>query len=354
MKKTVLIDMSHIGSFCGFGEITRNFGPRITKVPLDDINLVLMVPQEYVGCYGSHVQYISKEQPEKDLKRQNLHIDLWHTTDQLFNYRKLSKGTIQLLTIHDLNFLKEKKHIHRFKHLLKMRWHARQSDFITVISQYTMDDFLAHVNYDRNNIAVIYNGVDGTNMSHREKPDFIRDENEKFFFTIGQVREKKNFQTLVPMMKYFPDHKLYICGDNHFRYGDTLRQIIEECGEGRVLLTGKIKDDEKNWMYSHAQAFMFPSRLEGFGIPVLEAMRFGCRVYSSRLSSLPEICSSHACYFDSFEPQAMAETVKNDLPGWDKNGEAAKAAKDYSERFNYDRFTEQYLELYRKLLAEGK
>ena len=116
-------------------------------------------------------------------------------------------------------------------------------------------------------------------------------------------------------------------------------------------MTGKIKDEEKRWLYAHAQAFLFPSRLEGFGIPVLEAMRFGCKVFSSRFSSLPEVCSSHATYFDDYMPEAMAATVRQGLSGWQRDGEAAEAAQRYSQGFSYERYTRQYAALYVRLLA---
>ena len=120
-----------------------------------------------------------------------------------------------------------------------------------------------------------------------------------------------------------------------------------------MVLTGKIKDEEKRWLYAHAQAFLFPSRLEGFGIPVLEAMRFRCKVFSSRFSSLPEVCDRHATYFDSYTPEAMAATVRKGLSTWQKDGETATAAKDYSLSFSYQRYTRQYVTLYQQLLKKG-
>ena len=127
--------------------------------------------------------------------------------------------------------------------------------------------------------------------------------------------------------------------------------MIAPADRDRILLTGKISDDEKRWLYAHAEALLFPSRLEGFGIPVLEAMRFGTKVFSSRYSCLPEICSVHASYWDSYEPEAMARVVREGLAGWSRQGAAAEAAKAYSQSFNYDRYTREYVALYRRLLG---
>ena len=282
------------------------------------------------------------------------HIDLWHATDQQFHLRGGDSKTIQLLTVHDLNFLREKSGLHRWRHIIQLRWRMRRSDYLTCISQYVKDDILAHYHLGEKALDVIYNGIGSHEDEPQLRPAFVNSDDERFFFTIGQIREKKNFQTLVPMMHYFPDYKLYICGDDHFAFAQELRALIDEQGEGRVVMTGKIKDEEKRWLYSHAQAFLFPSRLEGFGIPVLEAMRYRCKVFSSRYSSLPEVCSTHASYFDDYAPEAMAKVVSEGVSAWDKEGAQATEALRYSKGFNYESYTEQYIRLYRQLLAKGK
>ena len=279
-----------------------------------------------------------------------MHIDLWHATDQQFHLRGGDRKTIQLLTVHDLNFLREKSGLHRWRHIVQLWWRMRKSDHLTCISHYVKDDILAHYRIGDKALDVIYNGIAAHEDGQQQRPSFVADKDEPFFFAIGQIREKKNFQTLVPMMHYFPHHRLYICGDDHFAFAQQLRQLIDEQGEGRVVLTGKIKDEEKRWLYAHAQAFLFPSRLEGFGIPVLEAMRFRCKVFSSRYSCLPEVCDRHATYWDDYSPEAMAATVCQGLSTWRKDSEAAIAAQRYSEEFSYERYAQQYIGLYRQLL----
>lgn len=104
-------------------------------------------------------------------------------------------------------------------------------------------------------------------------------------------------------------------------------------------------------MYAHCAAFLFPSKLEGFGLPVLEAMMFGRKVFSSRLTSLPEVCGSYATYWDSFDPKSMADTVEQGLQGWDGNGTEAVAERSYALGFSYERFVSSYLGIYRKMLG---
>lgn len=347
--KHVLVDLTRYKEKCGFGEIANNMGDLLKVGTIDDIHFTVLVKEEFKGALGDVVDYVTVEHTDQDLKSLGYKIDLWHTTDQLFIARKHAKGMINLLTIHDLNFLHEKKGIHRIKSLLKLKWFVKRSDCITAISEYVKQDILSNINLGNKPLRVIYNGIQDTTHNPQEKPSFITDDH-KFFFTIGQTRKKKNFQTLIPMMKYFPEYKLYICGKKYHKYVGELQKLKESCQANNVYITGEITDEERNWMYAHSEAFLFPSLFEGFGLPVLEAMRYQCKVFSSRCTSLPEICQEHAIYFDSFEPEDMADTIKKGLTNWDKNGKEALAAKEYSMKYNYHKYLKQYLDLYKELL----
>ncbi len=349
--KNVVVDFSHLAAFCGFGDICRNFAPRLAEYDSKDMHFIFVVPKDKIGCFGNKVDYISKENPLKDIKKLGLHVDLWHATDQLFKYRLKDKNTIQLLTIHDLNFLHEKVHIHRWKHIYLLKRKMDKSNYLTFISNYArqeMEDTYNNVNIP---YQVIYNGIQNLDHIKAVKPDFVKDENEKFFFTIGQIRKKKNFHTLVPMMKYFPDYHLYICGDDHFDYSKQIDQCINDLGTNQAMLTGKISQENKVWLYQHCAAFLFPSTLEGFGIPVLEAMQQGCKIVSSNLTSLPEVCDEYASYWDHFDTEYMAEVVQTSL---DQNDpKRIEKQISYARNFNYDRYTESYISLYKKLLNIG-
>jgi glycosyltransferase involved in cell wall biosynthesis len=348
--KNVLVDFSHLADLNGFGEIARNYAPLLAAQELPDVHLLFIVPEEYVGRFGDHITYIRRHHKREDLSRLTVHIDLWHATDQQFHLRGGDRRTIQLLTVHDLNFLREKSGLHRWRHIVQLRWRMRRSDHLTCISAYVRDDIRTHYHIGQKPLDVIYNGIGNLEQGDRRQPAFITDDSEPFLLTIGQIREKKNFQTLVPMMRHLPGYRLYICGDDHFAFASELRQLIDSDGDGRVFLTGKITDEEKRWLYAHAQAFLFPSRLEGFGIPALEAMRFRCKVFSSRFSSLPEVCGPHASYWDDYTPEAMARVVTEGLARWHKDSPEADAALAHSQSFNYERYTRQYVDLYQRLL----
>ena len=351
MNKTVVVDFSNLDDMSGFGEIARNYCPRLAAVSEPGLHFIFIVPERHRGEFGDHISYVSRENLKADIAPYRQQIALWHATHQQFRYRLHRKGIVQLLTVHDLNYLHEKHGIHLLRHQIEMPWMIRRSDAVTVISNYVKHDVETHIPFQNKELRVIYNGISDVERMPQSRPPFAgADDAAPFFLCIGQVREKKNIHTLIPMMRHFPRHRLFICGANHWSYADTLRAMIAPVDSNRIVLTGKVSDAEKCWLYAHAEALLFPSRLEGFGIPVLEAMRFGTKVFSSRYSCLPEVCATHATYWDSFEPEAMARTVTDGLDAWSRDSEAAQAARAYSQSFNYDRYTRQYISLYRQLL----
>ncbi|MCR4602286.1 MAG: glycosyltransferase family 4 protein [Prevotella sp.] len=351
--KTIIVDFSNYDAMCGFGEIARNYAPRLATqaAALSDMHFIFILPEKHRGEFGNHLDYITCEHFKKEVPTYLDHCDLWHITDQQTGYVARGGHAIRLLTVHDLNYLYEKHGIHLWKHKILKQRHIRRADVLTVISKYVQTDVMNNIRGISQLPTVIYNGINDIEKNQQQRPAFIDRDDEKFFFTIGQVRRKKNFHVLVPMMKYLPEYKLYICGDHHWDYYDDIVRLIAPEDRQRIMLPGKISEAEKCWLYAHAQAFLFPSTLEGFGIPVLEAMRFGTKVFSSRYSCLPEICAGHASYWDNYEAEAMAQVVRQGLENWHRDGEAAKEACRYSQSFNYDRYTQEYLTLYRKLLG---
>ena len=341
----ILIDFSHLGTYCGFGYVEKEFSNQLALQTDDRLHFILMVPERFVGFLGPDFDYIRKECPAEDIEALGKPIDLWHATTQLFKFRQRAKGRLQLLTIHDLNYLYEKQFFSVWKHQILEKIDVAQSDYITTISKFAENEVGRHVGFWGKGHRVIYNGVGWLPGTPMKKPDFIKDDN-KILFTIGQIREKKNFMKLIEMMPYMEGYSLYICGDKHFKFARKLEQRIAELNTGRVFLTGTISDEEKIWLYQHCDAFLFPSRLEGFGLPLIEAMQFGKHVFSSRLTCLPEIGKDYAFYWDHFEPQYMADVVKKALLQPVDMSEV-----DYAHSYNFEQYTKEYIALYKEMLG---
>ncbi len=351
--KYVLVDHSKLGRYSGFAEISENYGKYLAEMNIPDIHFVYMVPRRFFGHFGDNVNYISFENPMEDLRKLGVKIDLWHSTDQLFKFRLHQKGMKQLLTVHDLINFQKKKGIHKIKHLLKFRWRVTHSHCISVISDYVKKELHSYGIARNLPVVEIPNAVRELENDPRVKPSFVG-ENDKFFFAIGQVCPRKNFESIVAMMREFPEYKLFICGVCDSRYAREFKSALADSPESdRIVMTGGVSDEEKNWMYAHCEAFLMPSLMEGFGLPVVEAMRFGKPVFCANATSLPEVGDKYAYYWNDFTPEAMAKVVREGLASFSYETDGL-AEMEYSKKYSYQQFTRMYVELYRKILRAGE
>ena len=116
----------------------------------------------------------------------------------------------------------------------------------------------------------------------------------------------------------------------------------------RLHILGPVSEDDKAWYYSNCLAFMLPSLAEGFGAPVVEAMRFGKPLFLSDLTSLPEIGADVAFYFNSFDPENMQQVFSEGITEFKKNGLSKRIMKRGNE-FNWENSAEKYLKIYQSL-----
>src|SRR3954451_8230 len=135
---------------------------------------------------------------------------------------------------------------------------------------------------------------------------------ERFLLYVGQVYPHKNvagiLKALALLAGRFP-HKLVIAGRPSINSQGDLG-LIERLGLGdRVQITGWLAQDELPVLYSLADAFVFPSLYEGFGIPLLEAMACGCPVVTSTAGACPEVVGKAGLQVDPYSPQAIADAI---------------------------------------------
>ena len=216
---------------------------------------------------------------------------------------------------------------------------------VPVISRFTESVVRQHLDVGNKNVPVIYNGVQVKTFENAVKPDFAP--REKFLFTIGVIREKKNFMVLVDFMKRVEDYRLIIAGNKTSDYAVKMRAYINECGmQQQILLPGEISDHDKFWLYGNCDAVLFPSKFEGFGLPPVEAMLFGKPVFASALSSIPEICGENAYYWDHFDPDYMAGIFDRKMSEFRSEENRSSIVRDYASMFSWDKNIKAYLDLF--------
>ena len=351
-KKTVLLDLSDIGNpTSGFGQIAMNYAEWYSKMEDDALKFHFLLPPGCNKDFGPLVETTHfRRKYHKYFKKGLPSVDLWHSITQQQLKRRRGECGKFVLTIHDLNYLTEKNWIRQQKHKIVLQHAIGQADAVTCISQYVGKQVEEQFDMKGKKVNVIYNGVEDISHQPESQPAFAT--GRPFFFAIGQIRQKKNFHLLVDMMRFFPDHDLYVCGDDHFDYSKVVRQHISELPTRNAYLTGKITAEEKVWLYRHCEAFLFPSVGEGFGLPAIEAMQFGRAVFISSHTCLPEICGDCAVVWENLHPDSMAEVVKRNLSGFYDDAERLKKIRLHANDFSYEKHIAAYLKLYKELLLK--
>ena len=233
--------------------------------------------------------------------------DIWHSLNQ--NSKILPKHNIPfLLTIHDVNFMEEDKNSKRSKKLrILFQEKLDRANVIVYISEYSKRQTHKYFKIKNKTEKIIYNGC--TILEKATKLSNPSSTAAPFFFSIGNFLERKNFLSISKMMYYFPNKNLFIAGNYSTPYGKIISRYIIENDLKNVHLLGIVTDYQKQCYLEHCEAFLFPSISEGFGLPLLEAMKFGKPIITTSKTCLPEILGDAGYYFKDFDPLSMSSTV---------------------------------------------
>jgi len=320
---------------------------KICKAPEDNVSFYLNPAlQQHFQATDS---FIDQHGLQKFLFPTIKNIDIWHTTYQLSRYIPRSSKIKKVMTIHDLNFLHEEKSPAKVKkYLLKHQRNVDRCDHIIAISQFTKNDVLKHLDLRNKPITVIYNGCADPIVVDTHTPLYLP--KSPFLFSLGTVNAKKNFHVLIPLLTN-NTYELIIAGKPDSEYVARISAEAKRAGVAdRVKLIGAINEADKSWYYQHCTAFLFPSLAEGFGIPPIEAMKFGKPVFLSTATSLPEIGGAVSYYFKSFKPTEMMEAFEAGMKDYELHDRKADIVK-HASQFNWRESAEAYLNVYRQVLS---
>lgn len=350
-KKKVLVDLSFVNNiYSGFGQIAVAYGRYFSKNykrTESAYSLTLLMPRNMFGIFGNEVRYISSSSwLMKHCKYLFPPYDVWHATRQFSRFKPAYPRTKFILTIHDLNYLYETTGEEYARKHRRLQRKVKRADVIVCISEFTKRETEQNLILNGKKCKVIHNGVE--NLTHKPALEPKGGIKKPFFFTIGTVLRKKNFHVLLDMMKLMPDRFLYIAGEcnDYNEYEVMIKKRIEAEGINNVVLMGAISEEEKVWLYANCEAFLFPSLLEGFGLPVIEAMQFRKPVFSSKETSLKEIGGDFAYFWENFNPQEMKQLIDDNLEKFYQDKDLMEREKEYAQSFSYEKYFEEYERLY--------
>ncbi|MEO8911780.1 MAG: glycosyltransferase family 1 protein [Candidatus Saccharimonas sp.] len=230
---------------------------------------------------------------------------------------------------------------------------AKISDHVIAISNNTKLEYqkFSHIPDDR--ISVIYEAGEVTigKLTESKLPF------ERFIIYVGQQPDYKNIRRLgeahQKLLDKFPDLGLALVGRMN---PDTIanHKYFEKLGYQNIHFTGYLPDDERDWLYTKAVAYVFPSLMEGFGLPPLEAMAYGAPVVSSSASCLPEVLGEAAKYFDPLDTGDMANSIAEVITDDNLRNDLIKRGTIQVTKYSWRRMAEETHAVYLKALGTTK
>ncbi|MEZ4793277.1 MAG: glycosyltransferase family 1 protein [Gelidibacter sp.] len=359
MKQVFLESHNIKNQHFGFGQFNYHLIKGLYNANIQDFKITLHAKdigplETEFGNYFIYKKYHSlRRYPLFQIRKK---YDVWHSLNQNIKIEPHHEVPY-VLTVHDVNFIDEVSNDPSHEANVRFQEKLNRSNAITYISEYAKQS--THQYFTVPNVPeyVIYNGnpIRDITLPESHHPKWMP--KRPFLFSIGEFTPRKNFHTLVEMLAHLPDLDLVLSGNSSTDYANSkLANTIADLNlDNRVTVTGKIDDLDKQYYLQNCEAFVFPSLREGFGIPPIEAMRFGKPVFLSNHTSLPEIGGKDAFYWNHFGPKYMAEIVENGLNTYREN-KAALSAKyiAHAKSFDWDRSAKQYIEVYRSVLNRSQ
>jgi glycosyltransferase involved in cell wall biosynthesis len=263
-------------------------------------------------------------------------------------YRKLKSNAkiCEFVTVHDFIHDYFSSPIEKYIHNSLKYSAIKRSRGIICISNNTYSDLkkFRGVNKDQQ-VAIIHNGVsdDYFPINDINSIDTISHINKRpFLLFVGARTSYKNFDFVIKLLKELPNYNLVVVGsefsksEEHKIGGELLKKIT---------VVQNISNLELNVLYNLAHALVYPSNYEGFGIPVVEAMRAGCPVIALNLSSIPEIAGKAAILIETLNLPFFIKKIK-ELEVQATRKEYIEAGFENSKRFSWEKCRVETNEFY--------
>jgi glycosyltransferase involved in cell wall biosynthesis len=269
-------------------------------------------------------------------------------------------------TIHDLNYLRIPESFTPFTRFVQgffVNQTARHTDRIIVVSEFIKTQLIEYLKISNEKIVVIHEAP-------KPRPKYSRDDKgwidiktkfgieEPFILTLSSKSPHKNITRLIQahainLGRIQRNWQLVIAG--HLPDGNNDLEISVRdlhLGKKEVIFTGFLPDDQLSMVMCRADIFVMPSLYEGFGLPILEAMRFGIPVACSSHGSLPEIAGKAALFFDPTNTEQIADTILNIKFDRKIREELIKFDIENLQRFDWEKAAKSTTDIYKIISSD--
>ena len=354
-------------------KITAGVAVKAKPVLTSDVVLKGAVNSNFIGSVSDFIDQVDvfnaptcfgKANSVFKLFKKSSHINLpqsstiFHATYPL---PMTVRGTKKITTIHDLiplrlpyTTLDNKKFYYRL-----IQQCLQDSERIIAVSDSSKQDILTIFDdIDADRIDVTYQPIALKPLSPEERSQeaiakYLRKYEltpKNYILFVGAIEPKKNVGRLIDAYAGLDtDLPLVIVGKKGWLWEDELSKAAI-LGEEKVRLLEYVRSDDLRYLYSGAFCFVFPSLYEGFGLPPLEAMTFGCPVITSNVSSLPEVCGDAALYVDPYDVNAIRNAISRLMNDVMLQLQLVEKGQTQAQLFSAERYVEKLSQVYAKVL----
>lgn len=291
-------------------------------------------------------------------------VDLYHGLSNELPLNIRDRGIKSVVTIHDLIFLIMPQAYGIFDRLIynyKFKSACRNADHIIAISECTKRDIMRFYGTDESKISVVYQGCDDIFRKEISSDDIERVREKyalegKYIIQVGTVELRKNLELTVRALAALEDTsvKLVVVGRDHLGYKKRVMQIAGEEGvSDRIVWLEGVPFADLPALYKGALVSAYPSRYEGFGIPVLESLEVMTPVVAAKGSCLEEAGGKSSLYVSPDDPREMVRALDAILQHKVNVDEIRQEGKKHAARFSTENMVAGIREVYDSLLSEG-
>ena len=278
-----------------------------------------------------------------------------------FNYlipKNIKSRTV--LTVYDMVYKKYPETMTKSNYKLLKNGTERscnQADIVLTISQSSKKDILEYLKISEDKIKIAYPAVDRNFF----RP--IKVDNQdvllkygiygEYILYLGTLEPRKNIINLLKAFKIVGEKnkhlKLVVAGSKGWSYDSIFKTVEDLSLAEKVIFTGYVNEDDKPYIYSAAEVFVFPSFYEGFGIPPLEAMCCGTPVIVSNTSSLPEVIEDAGIFFTPNNFEELAYKILTVLESQSLKRELSEKGLVQATKFSWDKSSKIIFDIYKSL-----
>ncbi|MBR8830938.1 MAG: D-inositol-3-phosphate glycosyltransferase [Chroococcopsis gigantea SAG 12.99] len=242
--------------------------------------------------------------------------DIIHGTDHVVFP---CKGSLKVMTIHDLTFIKYPQFVNNIvkTYTARIKDCLRWTDLVIANSESTKRDIIQYLGVKEKLIRVTPLASRYSNYSPPAEdtiPENIYDWSQPYILFVSTIEPRKNISALIQAFNYLKSrykipHNLVLIGQKGWLYESIFQAINQSPSAECIYHLNYLSDDAVAWFYRRADVFVYPSFYEGFGLPVLEAMTLGCPVITADTSSLPEVAGDGALLINPTDNLQLASAI---------------------------------------------